>query len=133
MHRLLMALGLIGVTLFGSDNRAPLVLDGRLPEYPQIAIAARISGKVLVKVSVIKGVVTDAKVVRSDSTLFAESTLKIVRSWQFEPSTNTHFETEFFYEIGNVEVPYPENPVIELRLPGYVHLIASPVRRTTNY
>jgi TonB family protein len=128
MHRLLVALSFISIGLFGSDDRTPLVIDGRLPVYPQLAIAARISGKVLVKVTVIKGVVTDTQVIRTDSALFVESTLKTIRSWQFEPSTYAHFETEFVFEIGKSQAAGPENPAMELRLPGFVHLTAYPVR-----
>jgi hypothetical protein len=42
MKRQFIAVCLCAVGLFGADS-TPLVLDGKIPAYPQIAIAARIS------------------------------------------------------------------------------------------
>jgi TonB family protein len=111
-------------------ERSPLVIDGRLPTYPQLAIQARVSGKVRVKFRVVNGVVEDATVVQTDSKLLVASTLQNVRTWRFEPSTNAQIETEFVYEIGRSDAVIPENPTLELRLPGYVRLVATPVQPT---
>jgi TonB family protein len=90
------------VCLFGAD-RTRLVLDGKIPTYPQIAVAARVSGSVTVNLSVVSGVMTNAQVVHADNKLLIESTLQNVRTWRFGPSTNVQIATEFVYEIAKTE------------------------------
>ena len=132
MKRQIITVCLSAAGLFGAD-RTPLVLDGKIPTYPQIAVAARISGSVAINLSVVNGVVTNAQVVHADNKLLIESTLQNVRTWRFEPSTNAQIATEFVYEIGKTESGVPQNPALELRLPGYVHIVANPVKPTTNH
>jgi outer membrane biosynthesis protein TonB len=40
-----------------------LVIDASVPKYPQLAIQARLAGKVRVKFNVVNGVVTDPVVI----------------------------------------------------------------------
>src|ERR1039457_6805553 len=81
-------------------DRIPLVLEGSIPTYPQLAISAHISGKVRVGITVSGGVVSDVRVLHSDNRLLTGSTLDAVRSWKFASSTNTDLESEFVYELG---------------------------------
>ncbi|MGE5644549.1 MAG: energy transducer TonB [Acidobacteriota bacterium] len=116
-----------------AGDLTPLVVGGEVPTYPPLANQARISGRVVVKVKIANGSVVDAHVRASDNPLLVQSTVQNIRSWRFEKSANAEVETEFVYELRKTEAEMPENPVIELRLPTRVHLIAAPVRPTVNY
>lgn len=123
----LSVLGLLGA------EHTPLIVNASVPKYPQIAIQARISGRVRVRFKVVFGIVTNPVVVQSDNKILSDSTLTNIRSWKFEAATNAQIETEFVYEIGKSEAALPQNPDVELQLPGYVRLVAHPVRPTVNY
>ncbi len=70
------------------EVKAPVVLRRVQPLYPRAALAARMNGFVIVECIIDRtGVIRDAKVVRSSSTLFDQSALDAVQQWQFQPGT----------------------------------------------
>jgi hypothetical protein len=111
----------------------PFLLDGKMPVYPSLARQARISGKVRFRVKIEKGVVKDVQLIHSDHPLLVDPTLRNILTWRFEESATVNVETEFVYELlRKEEVAASENPVVELRIPTRVRLVAKPVRPTVS-
>lgn len=70
-----------------SGVEAPQLILKVLPDYPSVARAARVSGKVYVKAVISPlGDVVDVEVVRSSSPLLNESALTAVRGWKYRPA-----------------------------------------------
>jgi protein TonB len=71
----------------GGDIRIPQRLTYTAPLYPALALAARISGLVIIEAIIDpQGRVQDAKVLRTDSPLLNESALAAVRQWTYTPT-----------------------------------------------
>lgn len=69
----------------GGDEGLPRKIKDVKPVYPQIAMAARVAGVVIIDVTIgPDGRVTDAKVLRSQP-LLNQAALDAVRQWVFEP------------------------------------------------
>jgi TonB family protein len=110
------------------ENRLPLVLDGKIPRYPQLALAARIDGTVLMRVSVDRGVVHDVEV-ESGNPILAEAAKDNVMGWRFLPETTEVIGVQYVFEISDEEANIsPINPEIVLRLPSYVKIVADRVK-----
>jgi protein TonB len=70
------------------EVKAPIVLKRVSPPYPPFAVKVHLNGFVIVECIIDKtGVVRDAKVVRSSSTMFDQAALDAVQQWQFSPGT----------------------------------------------
>jgi len=70
------------------DVKSPIVLKRVAPPYPRLAQTAHLSGFVIVECIIDKtGVVRDAKVVKSTSTMFDQAALDAVQQWQFAPGS----------------------------------------------
>jgi TonB family protein len=128
----MLLIALVSLGFLGAEQ-TPLIVEGHIPTYPQLAIQGRISGRVRVRFKIVGGTVAEAQVAYTDNRVLNDSTLQCVRSWRFDQSTNADLETEFVYEISKSEGGVPQNPALELRLPGYVRLVATPVRPITNF
>lgn len=78
----------------GTDSRefvvfdqAPRPLRTRAPEYPSVARAAEMEGKVLVEVTIDeRGWVIDARVLSSEAEIFESAALEAIRQWRFRPA-----------------------------------------------
>ena len=69
----------------GGAISAPRLIHRVGPEYPSVAVAARIQGIVILEATVdTMGLVTDARVLRSNSVL-DDAALDAVRQWRYEP------------------------------------------------
>jgi periplasmic protein TonB len=69
----------------GGEISAPRLIHRVGPEYPSVAVAAKIEGIVILEATVdTTGVVTDARVLRSHSVL-EEAAIDAVRQWRYEP------------------------------------------------
>ena len=111
-----------------SSKTYPVVLHAEVPVYPLLAKTARVSGVVVVRVTVSDGAVTGTQVLKSDAPLLVDNTVKNIRTWQFSPSTNVIFESTFTYNLETEEVSDPENPVVELHLPQAVRVTVHPTK-----
>jgi protein TonB len=70
------------------EVKAPVVIRRVTPLYPRPAIAIHKNGFVIVECIIDKsGVVRDAKVLRSSSSLFDQSAIDAVLQWQFTPGS----------------------------------------------
>lgn len=71
----------------GGQVKAPTRVTYVPPAYPQTAVAARVSGMVLIEAVIgTDGVVRDARVLRSIP-LLDEAALKAVKQWRYTPTT----------------------------------------------
>lgn len=93
-----------------------------VPKYPVAAREQGIAGKVIVEVHVAGGRVTAANVVSGDRVL-AGDTVANIRTWRFDPATNTSFTTTFVYQLERRKRG-DEQPRIELCLPESVRITA---------
>jgi len=112
-----------------------LVKHADVPQYPQLAIQARLSGTLRFHVTIKAGTVTGIEPDADNPPnlrILADAALSNIRGWSFYDEKAV-FDVEFIYEISRQEVVVPENPRIELNLPHSVKLIASPVKPTVNY
>ena len=71
----------------GGVIRAPQRLSYVAPEYPAIALSARVRGLVIIQAVIdTSGRVQEARVLRSDSPLLNDSALVAVRQWVYSPT-----------------------------------------------
>ena len=69
----------------GGDLQAPALIRRVEPDYPGVAVAAIVSGTVILEATVNEaGVVTDVKVLRS-IILLDQAAIKAVKQWRYEP------------------------------------------------
>jgi hypothetical protein len=137
MKRLIVLLALLapsGLTwpAGAASDLMPFLLDGKMPVYPSLAKQVRVAGKVRFRVKIVNGLVTDAQLIHTDHPLLVDATLRNILTWRFEASATANVETEFVYELRKEEAASSENPVVELRIPTRVRVVAKPVRPTVN-
>jgi periplasmic protein TonB len=71
----------------GGELQAPALIKRVEPDYPSVAVAAKVSGTVILEATVNEaGVVTDVHVLRS-IILLDQAAIKAVKQWQYEPLT----------------------------------------------
>jgi hypothetical protein len=109
----------------------PRIIHAEVPLYPPIALAARVRGKVEAEFEVKAGIVIRADA-RSGNPLLAKPSLENIRSWQFSADVYGKFTTSFEYRIEGADSPVPQNPRIEMQLPAFVTITASPIRPSCN-
>ena len=110
--------------------QALFVRRAEVPQYPALALQARMVATIQVTVTVKKGAVTDATVLTGTAAvrLFQQSTLANIRTWEFDGGVDTSFVTTFSYEVTGTETEELENPRVELQLPFHVRVVGSRVK-----
>lgn len=69
----------------GGDLQAPALIRRVEPEYPPVAVAAKVTGTVILEATVNEaGAVTDVKVLRS-ILLLDQAAIKAVKQWRYQP------------------------------------------------
>lgn len=69
----------------GGDLQAPALIRRVEPDYPGVAVSAKVSGTVILEATVNEaGAVTDVKVLRS-ILLLDQAAIKAVKQWRYEP------------------------------------------------
>lgn len=69
----------------GGDVQAPALIHRVEPEYPPVAVAAKVTGMVILEATVNEqGLVTDVKVLRS-IILLDQAAIKAVKQWRYQP------------------------------------------------
>lgn len=87
------------IVRIGGLIREPRLLEGRAPQYPPIAQAAGVSGKVVIEAHVApNGRILDLKIVEGHP-LFDEAALASVRSRRYEPLLLNGVPTDFLITI----------------------------------
>lgn len=111
------------------SQHTELVLHAEVPNYPALAITAHISGGVRLHVTVDGGVVVEAKSDAPASLLMlVNAATASVKTWRFVPVAHGFFDVTFTFEISEHEAALPSNPHIEMQLPDWVKITATPVR-----
>ena len=92
---LLLCIALLGATSIYSAPEAPAtkptVVRAPLPEYPDALRAERITGTVILAVSIDeKGVVQSCSATNSTDKRFEASAIEAVRKWRFKPATRNN-------------------------------------------
>lgn len=111
-----------------------LIKHAEVPEYPPLAVQARLSGTLRFRVTVDSGEVTSVvpdPVNSRNLRILETAAMQNIQSWSFYAGRKT-FDTEFVYEISGEEVVERVNPRIELNLPTSVRLVTHPVQPQTN-
>lgn len=140
-QRIQMALGLACIVpAFGqSTTRAivspiPILRAAALPTFPPIALAARISGKVVVHITVRNGQVVQADLPPAQNpprVRFLEvPTVKNVKTWRFDATVNTRFTVKYTYKIAGKPTKNPTNAKVAILPSLNVIVTARPVKPT---
>lgn len=111
------------------QDARPFLISAKMPLYPGVAWAARISGRVVIEADVRKGDVVAARILSSPSRYLGDPSLANVRTWQFSdwPESSTLTVT-FTYKIEGTASNYPLSPRVVLDLPQNVTIIARPTK-----
>jgi hypothetical protein len=110
----------------------PILQESALPVYPPIGRAARITGKVVVAVTVSGGKVTGTEV-KSGPRLLEGCTVTNLKTWRFADNVNGTFPVTYTYAISGDETDNPTNPRVEMLPSLDVNITARPVKPTVQY
>lgn len=116
----------------------PILQGAALPMYPPIAKAARVTGKVVVRVTVRHGLMVQTDVlskpaVASGGRLLESSTLENLKTWRFAADVTGAFTVTYTYEISGTETEGPTNAKVEMLPSLDVKITARPVKPTVMY
>ena len=114
------------------SQQVPLLQEAALPVYPPIGRAARISGKVVVEVTVSGGKVT-ATEVKSGPRLLTGGTVANLQTWRFASDVNGKFTVTYTYAMSTEETDSPTNPTVEMLPSLDVKIMAHPVKPIPMY
>jgi hypothetical protein len=130
---LILAAPMLGQTVSTSTSAAvPILLKAALPYYPPIGLAAHITGKVVVRVTVKGGQVVGTDVVFGARFLQGPTLLNL-KTWQFATDEDCTFTVTYTYKISGVPADYPTNPQVEMLPSLDVKVTARPVKPTVMY
>ena len=113
-----------------SPPALPLVGQADLPLYPAVAWGLRISGTVVVTVTVDGGGKAGVLIKSSSSKWLTAPTLANARSWRFQSGMPGTFDLTYTYQIKGSPTDLPESPKVVLNLPYSVTVIAHPFKPT---
>jgi len=144
---LVIPLCLFGQTTSGSHSSSviPVLRSGDVPTYPPIAKAARITGKVSVRIHVAAGKVVRVEMLSADlkerghkltskaAPWLTTPMVASLKTWQFDKSVNNDFVVHYIYEIVGTATDIPTNPKVEISPSLDVKITARPVKPTINY
>jgi hypothetical protein len=119
------------------SRTVPKLHEAVVPHYPPIAVAAHITGQVVVNVTVKSGRVvgTDVKADEAHPNPAAirflnPPTIQNIQSWQFAEDVNDSFTVTFTYKIDGAPSPEPSNPTVEMLPSLDVKITARPWKPT---
>ena len=118
-----------------SHSRQLRFLRGEIPQYPPLALQARVSGKIKLKVIIKAGEVirVESPTVTGATTILEQAAASNVRTWKFVTHSLETFEVTYDYQLSKSEVDEPQNAQIEMLLPVYVRIVADPLKPRTTY
>ncbi len=94
----------------------PVVIDAKVPSYPNIARLAHFEGVVRLQVSTDGEKVSKVELLEGHIVL-AGAAMENVKTWRFRWHTRATFETVFRYRLLPESVCEADNPTVLLRLP----------------
>jgi Gram-negative bacterial TonB protein C-terminal len=109
----------------------PLVMRAEAPLYPPLARIAKIIGKIDVDFTVRRGEVVAAEA-KTGHPLLVKATTENVKTWHFSPDVNGAFATTFEYRVEGKETSTMQNPRVEMQLPEFVKITATPTKPSCN-
>jgi hypothetical protein len=149
MRNELRIVGLLGVVLMAISApgqavlkeavpAVPILQGAALPVYPPIAKAARVTGKVLVRVTVKDGAVVQTAVLSkpgdaSRQRFLETPTVENLKTWRFAADVSGTFNVTYTYEISGKESDDLTNPKVEMLPSLDVKITARPVKPTVMY
>jgi Gram-negative bacterial TonB protein C-terminal len=149
MRNELLIPGLFGVVLLAicapgqavpsaAGPAVPILQGAALPVYPPIAKAARVTGKVIVKVTVKNGMVVQTNVlsrpdVASRQQFLDAPTVENLKTWRFAADVSGTFTVIYTYEISGKESDDLTNSKVEMLPSLDVKITARPARPTVMY
>ena len=107
-----------------------IVVHADVPLYPALAVAARLSGVVRVRISIKDGSVRSAETTSSAPPILVSAAKDNVGTWRFAPDVGGTVEVTYIFELAKEEGVVRENPHIAMDLPSLVRITAKPVRTT---
>jgi len=113
------------------SHHVPILRESALPMYPPLPEAARITGKVIVRVRVKYGVVVKTDVISkldAAGQRLEMPTVANIRTWQFDSNVDGEFTVTYTYAIAGEETETHMNPVIEMLPSLDVNITARPVK-----
>ena len=120
-----------------STLAVPILQGAALPMYPPIAKAARVTGKVIVRVSVKDGLVATTDVLSkldpSGQRFLETPTVENLKTWRFASDVNGVFTVTYTYTISGTETEEPTNAKVAILPSLDVEITARPVKPTVNY
>lgn len=116
----------------------PILQTAEQPNYPPIARAAHITGKVSVRVTVKDGKVVKADVLpvnkgKAGERFLETPTVENLKTWRFAADVNGEFPVTFSYAMTGEETDNPTNPRVEMLPSLDVNITARPVKPTVQY
>lgn len=105
-----------------------IVVHADVPLYPALAVAARQSGTVRVRLSVKGGAVVSADAEESAPPVLVHAAKENARTWRFAPDVTSTLDVTYVYDLAKDETGVRENPRIEMQLPSLVRITARPVK-----
>jgi len=109
---------------------APRIQSAVLPDYPAIAVAAHITGKVTVLVTVQRGCVIDTHPEPGSpaiSNYLQTATILNIQTWRFGPDVNEMFSVTYTYDVAGEPSDGTTNPHVEILPTLDVRITARPM------
>jgi Gram-negative bacterial TonB protein C-terminal len=121
----------------GSATPVPILQGAALPRYPPIAMAAHVTGKVILHVTVKDGLVVKTDVVSkldpSGQRFLETATIENLKTWHFAVDVNGIFTVSYAYAITGAETDNPTNAKVTILPSLDVEVTGRPVKPTVNY
>jgi hypothetical protein len=115
-----------------SSHEVPILRESALPMYPPIAKAAHVTGKVIVRVTVKKGLVVKTDVLSeldpSGQRFLKIPTVENLKTWHFDAEVTSEFTVTYSYAFAGDETEGPTNPAVEMLPSLDVNITARPVK-----
>ena len=102
----------------------PVLLEAAVPTYPGFALNMKITGEVIVEVTVKGGRATSTTVKAGDRAL-AVAVLKNIETWRFDEKVEATFTTKFEFALELRKTGADRNTKLELNLPSSAKIIAA--------
>ena len=118
-------------------SSVPVLQGAALSMYPPIAKAAHITGKMIVRVTVKDGLVTQTDILSkldpSGQRFLETPTVANLKTWRFAADLSTAFTVTYTYEISGEATDDPTNDRVEMLPSLDVNITARPVKPAVMY
>ena len=106
------------------ESGFPVLLGAEVPAYPDFALIMKITGEVIVDVTIKGGRATSTTVEAGDRAL-AVAVLKNIETWRFDDKIEATFTTRFEFALELRKTGADRNTRLELNLPSSARIIAA--------